>query len=152
MKDEDINYERISEIRRPWMHPCNCWNYNIPHIGCYIMNDNENKLALMIEKLLYIIAIDEQIIKYNEDKTYLSRHGIAKRALLRIRGSIKQSLQADLNKLLGKRDLKAFEEIKKSYDREDIYETEDRLKNAVKSIIPSSRKHKEERMDCDDAL
>lgn len=108
-----------------------------------MVEDNERKMALMIEKLLYIIAIDEQIAKYNKVKSHISRYEIAKSKLSRIRGAIKQSLQADLNQLLGKRDLKAFKEIKKAYDREMPYETEERLQNAIKSILPTSRKHKQ---------
>jgi len=112
-----------------------------------MIENNERKLALMVEKLLYITAIDEQIAKYNNTRHYKSRYGIAKRGLARIRGAIKQSLQADLNQLLGKRDLNAFKEIKKAYDREEPYETEERLQKAIKSIIPSSRKHKQDRDD-----
>jgi len=69
-----------------------------------------------------------------------------KRELARIRGAIKQSLQADLTQFLGKRNLSAFIEIKKVYDRE-LFSGIDlniRLKKSIKKLIPTLRTYDEE--------
>jgi len=115
------------------------------------MSDTE-KLASMIEKLLLIIFIDEQLLKYDFGKLYQFKNQTARRVLPRIRGAIKQSLQADLNNFLGKRDMKAFFEITKAYDREMPDDMQLRLSKSIKTLIPTFGKYINDRECQDDHL
>jgi len=115
---------------------------------------NEKKLASMIEKLLLIVSIDEQIMecdrniyhRRHKSVTWIERNQIQRRELAGIRGAIKQSLQGDLKSFLGKRDLTAFIEIKKAYDRESPngLDMKLRLQKAIKLLIPTFGKYMHE--------
>lgn len=96
--------------------------------------EKEGQLALMIEKLFYIVHIDEQIIKYKTER-YLERNERARRVLAAIRGELKQSLQGDIKKFLGAIPSKASVEITKTYDYESFDETYTRIKNALAPIF-----------------
>ena len=98
------------------------------------MDEDKIKLASMVEKLLYIVVIDEQIMKYKTER-FKRRNEIAREALADVRGELKQSLQADIKKFLGKRSLTASTEITKAHDYEFGDETYQRIKKSLQPVF-----------------
>lgn len=125
------------------------------------MDKDTKKLATIIERLLLLVCIDEQIMDFNyrinskfrdhqDDPTVMETLKVldknkAKKVLIKIRRTVRQSIQLDLTNILEERNIQPFNEIRSFPSYEDIDDTEMRIRDSLNKIVRRSNLCKSKR-------